>query len=67
MAHIGNGTTIEVRPLSSFRTCRPCSVARKVAVDRIAVERSSKMNIFTIIGVIVVVLFVVSYFGLHMH
>jgi len=26
---------------------------------------SSKMNIFTIIGVIVVVLFVAGYFGLH--
>jgi hypothetical protein len=34
-------------------------------VDRIAVHRSSQMNIFTVIGVIVVVIFVAGYFGLH--
>jgi len=36
-------------------------------VYRFSVDRSSKMNIFTIIGIIVVVLFVVSYFGMHYH
>jgi Mg2+ and Co2+ transporter CorA len=34
---------------------------------RISARWSSKMNIFTIIGVIVVVLFVAGYFGLHFH
>jgi len=44
------------------RPARPSACATS---EPLAAVRSRNMNIFTIIGVVVVVLFVIGYFGLH--
>ena len=54
------------RALSSFRVWLLLGCPLGLAGHaQISARWSSKMNLFTIIGIIVVVLFVAGYFGLH--